>query len=303
MRAADDRADGPGSGKGGFSVTEETGGNPPGKDGSEDAGHAPRIDHRKILDKGKSLLGSTAWLSSLALIIVAICLTFLVYNDKVCGIDKLGRDGIDKIRFRSVDSPCEVGRGGGEANVVSSGGGAAGAVQIAGVGGGVVQTSALDLTKAYEEIVAQVRADNGLAADALLPADAREQIENRTRENDLLYDLLEMAKKRSGLFKNQGSARKATVPADPQPAGCDVYVKRKDAGKWLAIEGPNGHQIVRYANDSLPDEIDGRAVVTEIQVSGRDAVRLNIDLTGIEDNYTVVHAKEASEAERNSRRC
>ncbi len=44
-------------------------------------------------------------------------------------------------------------------------------------------------------------------------------------------------------------------------------------------------------------------MVTEVQVNGKDAVRLNIDLTGIEDNYTVVYAKEASEVERNKRKC
>ncbi|ATW04425.1 hypothetical protein [Sphingorhabdus sp. YGSMI21] len=280
-------------------MTKETGQGDP--DEADGGGEKPRIDYKKILDRGKTLLGSTAWLSSLALIVAAISLTFLVYNDKICGIDRLGKDGIDKIQFRAPDSQCNsaplapdpVDRD---------------PSRFRGDGGGIVapvqpEVSALSLSRELKQIVAEVRESNGLTGDALLTTAARAEIEDRISENDLLADLREKARLREGLFVNYGTPRKTTVPGDPQPVGCQVYAKKKDAGKWLVIEGPNGNEIVRYANDSLPEEIGGRPVVTEVQVNGKDAVRLNIDLTGVEDNYTVVYAREASEVERNKRKC
>lgn len=285
-------------------MTEKTGQVDP--DNGDDGKQAPRLDYQKILDKGKSMLGSTAWLSSLALIMVAFSMTFLVYNDKICGIDKLGKDGINKIQFRAPNSTCDSDPVSPDP-VNAKGDGADGASGAGGGGTGPAaaraEVSALSLSRELKQIVADVRASNGLSGDALLTAEAKAEIEDRISENDLLADLREKARRREGLFVSYGSPRKTTVPGYPQPDGCQVYAKKKDAGKWLVIEGPNGNEIVRYANDSLPDEIGGRPVVTEVQVNGKDAVRLNIDLTGIEDNYTVVYAKEASEVERNKRKC
>ena len=285
-------------------MTEETG--PVDPDGGDNGSKSPRFDYQKIFDKGKSMLGSTAWLSSLALIMVAFSLTFLVYNDKICGIDKLDKDGFSKIQFRAPNSTCDSGTVPSDP-LNTNRSSAAGVVIDGGSGTGPVvaraEVSALSLSRELKQIVTDVRTRNGLSGDALLTAAAKAEIEDRISENDLLADLREKARRREGLFVSYGSPRKTTVPGYPQPDGCQVYAKKKDAGKWLVIEGPNGNEIVRYANESLPDEIGGRPVVTEVQVNGKDAVRLNIDLTGIEDNYTVVYAKEASEVERNKRKC
>jgi len=286
---------------GGCLVTQETdqSGSGQGADSREDGKQAPSIDYQKILDKGKAIFGSTAWLSSLALIIAAFSLTFLVYNDKICGIDNLGTNGISKIQFRAPDSKCDSGQ-----VKVDPADTKTPDANVAGIGGTATPlVTAQSLSKQLKQIVADVRDRNGLSKDALLSATARAEIEDRISENDLLSDLREKARKREGLFVNYGSGRKATVPGSPQPEGCDVYAKKKDAGKWLVLEGPNGKEIVRYANDSLPNEIGGRAVITDIQLSGQDALWLNIDLSGNEDYYTAVYAREASEGERNKRKC
>jgi hypothetical protein len=287
---------------GGCLVTQETDQSGSGQDADhpEDGKQAPGIDYQKILDKGKAIFGSTAWLSSLALIIAAFSLTFLVYNDKICGIDNLGTNGISKIRFRAPDSKCDSD----QVNPADTKTPDGNVANVAGIGGTAPSpVTALGLSKQLQQIVADVRDRNGLSKDALLSVTARAEIEDRISENDLLSDLRDKARKRAGLFANYGSTRKATVPSSPQPDGCQVYAKKKDAGKWLVLEGPNGKEIVRYANDSLPDEIGGRAVVTEIQLSGKDALWLNIDLSGNEDYYTAVYAREASEDERNRRQC